>query len=217
MTLSLTEASQPQPLGLKAVIFDLGDVLLRTVDDSRRTAWERRLGLAPGEVEHIVFGGENGWAVQLGQVTDAEHWRSLQDRLGLDDAGLARFREDFFAGDQLDHDLLAYIGRLRLRYHIGLLSNASNGVRRLLTEKHGIIGCFDSVTISAEEGVMKPDPRIYRIALARAGAAPAEAIFVDDSLRNVEGARAIGMTALHYTDPPACRQRLVALTGVADD
>jgi len=53
--------------------------------------------------------------------------------------------------------------------------------------------------------------------LARAGAAPAQALFVDDSLRNVEGARAIGMTALHYTDPPACRRRLVALTGVADD
>jgi 2-haloacid dehalogenase len=113
--------------------------------------------------------------------------------------------------------LMAYIGRLRARYHVGLLSNASDGARALFAEKYGILTSFDSVTISAEEGIMKPDPRIYRIALARAGVRPGEAIFVDDALRNVEGARACGLVALHYVEPQVARRQLVLLTGVSDD
>lgn len=203
---------------LKAVIFDLGDVLVRTIDDSLRTAWEQKLNLAPGQAEHIVFGGETGWAVQLGQISDAGHWRWIQARLNLSDEAVARFHDDFFAGDRLDRGLLAYIGRLRSRYHVGLLSNTTDRLREMLTgEPWGIIECFDSVTISAEEGVMKPDPRIYRIALARAGAQPGEALFVDDALRNIEGARACGMGTLHYVDPIAARRQLVMLTGVEDD
>jgi hypothetical protein len=44
-------------VALKAVIFDFGDVLVRTVDYGVRAAWEDRLNLAPGQAEHIVFGG----------------------------------------------------------------------------------------------------------------------------------------------------------------
>jgi HAD superfamily hydrolase (TIGR01509 family) len=73
---------------------------------------------------------------------------------------------------------------------------------------------FDSVTISAEEGVMKPDARIFCVALARAGARPAEAIFVDDFAANVEGARGRGMYAGHIRNPQAAVEELRALTGV---
>ena len=201
---------------LKAIIFDFGDVLVRTVDESRRVAWEQKLSLTPGQAEQIVFGGEMRWTVQLGQVSAAEHWRWVQLRLGLDEATLARFRDDFFADDRLDAGLIAYIGRLRGHYHLGLLSNAMSSARQEFTTRYDIIRYFDSVTISAEEGVMKPDPAIYRIALARAGVAPEEALFVDDMLRNVEGARAIGMAAIHYVEPSVARRQLVALTGIED-
>lgn len=203
-------------MALKAFIFDFGDVLVRTTDESRRRAWEQRLGLQPGEAEHIVFGGETGWAFQRGEVSDDAHWRWVQTRLELDDAGLARFREDFFAADELDASLVAYIARLRTRYHIGLLSNAAGSARQVFA-RYGILGCFDSITISAEEGVMKPDPRIFEIALARAGVQPAEALFVDDSARNIAGAAALGLATIHYVDPVAARRQLVALTGVPED
>jgi len=201
-------------LGLKALIFDFGGVLVRTGDRSLRAGWEQRLKLAGGQAEYIVFGGETGWDVQLGTIGDAEHWRRLQARWGLDDEALARFREDFFAGDELDRDLVAYLGRLRARYHVGLLSNAGDNARQFFAEKHAILDCFDSVTISAEEGVMKPEARIFRIALARAGVEPAEALLVDDALANVEGARQIGMQALHFTEPVLARRQLALLTGV---
>jgi epoxide hydrolase-like predicted phosphatase len=104
---------------------------------------------------------------------------------------------------------------LRSRYAVGLLSNASSIARQLLTEEYGILDQFDSVTISSEEGVMKPDARIYQIALARASVRAEEAIFVDDVLTNVEAARRLGMEGLHFVDPTATRADLARLTGIS--
>ena len=199
---------------LRAVIFDFGGVLVRTRDQRLRTAWETRLGLTQGQTSEIVFGGEMGRTAQLGKISYASYWKWIQAQLALDDASLERFRTDFFAEDFLDHDLMAHIDRLRSRYIVGLLSNATMDGRRLFTEKYAIIEHFDSVTISAEEGVMKPDERIYRIALARAGAMPAETLFVDDTLENVAAAHDLGMQALHFVDPTAAYRELTERTGV---
>ena len=150
---------------LKAVIFDFGGVLARTRSQHLRQTWEHRLSLRPGEASELVFGGESGRAAQHGWISDTEHWAFIQRRLELDDATLAQFRRDFFAEDGIDTDLLAYIDRLRSGSRVGLLSNATTSARRFFTES-GIAAHFDAITISGEEGVMKPDERIYRIALA---------------------------------------------------
>ncbi len=101
------------------------------------------------------------------------------------------FRREFFAEDGIDTDLLAYVDRLRAQYRVGLLSNATTDARRFFKES-GIAGHFDAITISGEEGVMKPDERIYRIALARLDVRPNEAVFVDDFSENIIAARSVG-------------------------
>lgn len=201
---------------LKAVIFDFGGVLVRTRSQRLRVQWEQRLGLARGEAEALVFGGESGTAAQCGRITDEAHWQWLNQRLGLSPEDLTRFREDFFAEDHLDGVLVAYVDKLRAAgFHLGLLSNASDIARRVFSETYGVLPRFDSVTISCEEGVMKPDPRIYRVALERAGALPAEAVFVDDVAANIEGARLVGMLGVHFRSAEQTLAELAALTGVA--
>lgn len=200
-------------MSLKAVIFDSGGVLVRTRSQGLRAAWEQRLGLRPGEASELVFGGESGRAAQHGWISDTEHWAYIQERLGLDDATLAQFRREFFAQDGIDTDLLAYVDRLRTGYRVGLLSNATTDARRFFKES-GIAGHFDAITVSGEEGVMKPDERIYRIALARLDVQPSEAIFVDDFSENIAAARALGMAGIHFADPQRARRELMILTGV---
>jgi epoxide hydrolase-like predicted phosphatase len=60
------------------------------------------------------------------------------------------------------------------------------------------LDAFDGIVVSGEERVAKPDPRIYRLLLDRYGLAPADCIFIDDSLKNVDGARAVGMHAHRF-------------------
>ena len=200
-------------MSLKAVIFDFGGVLVRTHDQSLRASWERRLGLTPGGASAYVFEGEHGRAAQHGWITDADHWRWIGQQLAVDT--LAQFRADFFRHDVLDLELIAYIDRLRAAgYHLGLLSNAGDNARHIFTEVYPVLSHFDSVTTSAEEGVMKPDPRIFRVALARAGVQPYEAVFVDDVAENIEGAREVGMLGVHFRASAAAISELAALTGV---
>ena len=129
---------------------------------------------------------------------------------------LASLRVAFFAEDILDTRLLAYVDRLRgAGYHLGLLSNAGDNARWIFgPERFNVLPHFDSVTISAEEGVMKPHPRIFEIALARAGVQPGEAVFVDDFLANVEGARQVGMLGIHFLCGDQALRELASLTGV---
>jgi epoxide hydrolase-like predicted phosphatase len=200
---------------LKAVIFDVGGVLIRTHSRAGREKWASRLGLAPWEFENFVFSGESGRQAQLGKKTSAEHWRWLGEYFHLTEADLTELRRDFFTGDMLDEALIAHIQRLRQAgYRTGLLSNLWNVARRLWVEVYPFIHLFDGVVISSEVGLMKPDPRIYHLAAERLGVAPVETLFIDDFSQNIEGAKAIGMQTVHFTDPEAARQEIARLTGV---
>ena len=57
---------------------------------------------------------------------------------------------------------------------------------------------FEGIMVSGEEKLMKPDPAIYRLLCERYSVKPGQCVFIDDSLPNVEGARRIGMHALHF-------------------
>jgi len=67
------------------------------------------------------------------------------------------------------------------------------------------------VVVSGEERLIKPDPRIFKRLCERAGVAPAELVFVDDSARNIEAAQALGFHVHHFTDPAGLRPALAAL------
>lgn len=61
------------------------------------------------------------------------------------------------------------------------------------------LNSFDGIVVSGDERVVKPDREIFELFFERYGVKPETAVFIDDSLRNVEGARAAGMHALHFT------------------
>jgi 2-haloacid dehalogenase len=67
---------------------------------------------------------------------------------------------------------------------------------------------FDGVVVSAHERVIKPDPAIYRILFERYDLAPEDCIFIDDSARNIEAARSLGMKGIHFVEPIDLRAAL---------
>jgi HAD superfamily hydrolase (TIGR01509 family) len=67
---------------------------------------------------------------------------------------------------------------------------------------------FIDAVVSAQEGVIKPEARIYAIACERAGLQPRDFLFVDDSAPNIEVARTLGFHVHHFADPAALRPDL---------
>jgi epoxide hydrolase-like predicted phosphatase len=183
----------------RAVIFDWGGVLMRTVDYAPRHAWDARLGLAAGQVEAAVHGIEAWNRAQRGEIGEEAYWQAVAGKLGLDESAAARLRDDFYRGDALDETLIALIRRLRGRgLLVGLLSNNAPSLAAAL-DAPGLADLFDARAISAEIGVMKPDPAAYHAILARLDVPPGAALFVDDSPANVAGAAAVGMAAVRFT------------------
>ncbi len=69
---------------------------------------------------------------------------------------------------------------------------------------------FRDIVVSGNEGIIKPDPAIYRLLLDRNALVAGECLFIDDSARNVAGAQAVGMDAVLFTDAQALERDLSA-------
>jgi putative hydrolase of the HAD superfamily len=134
----------------------------------------------------------------VGRATEADVWQHVADTFSLDDETLGQLIRDFWSGAQLDTELVEFVRSLRPRYRTAILSDAWPGVRDVFTQVFGLDAVVDKIIISAEEGIAKPDPRIFRIAAERLGVRPQEAVFVDDRPENVQGARAVGMRGIQF-------------------
>ncbi len=91
------------------------------------------------------------------------------------------------------------------------LSNMSHEMIGPIRQMSPAFGHLRDIVISAETAIMKPDPRIYAQACERFGLEPEQAIFIDDSAKNIEGARALGFHVHHFTDPAQLRPALEAV------
>ena len=95
--------------------------------------------------------------------------------------------------ERLYPDAADCLAKLHSRYKIGIIANQSLGTAERLAQ-HGILPYIDLVIASAEEGVSKPDRRIFEIALARGGCIPEKAVMIGDRIDNdIVPAKAIGM------------------------
>jgi len=196
---------------ISTIIWDLGGVLVRTEDPLPRQKLAAELGLTVSELEKLAFGREIDNQGQLGVIDYQTHWMKIIERLGRDQADLDWIRSQFFAGDRVDYELVDYIRSLRVQYKTGLLSNAFLNLRELMISVWRIDDAFDRLVISAEIGMMKPDPKIYYHALNELEVKPEQAVFVDDQLANVEAAWKIGMRAIQFKNHGQAKRELEAL------
>ncbi len=196
---------------IKAIIFDLGGVLLRTANYSSRDQLADRLGMSRHALEEFIFGGESGDRAQRGEITVREHWEVLRKRINCSPEEFQALLDQFFAQDELDQDLVSYVRKLHKSYKTALLSNAWDDLRQVIAQKWHFEDAFDSMIISAEVKLAKPDPRIFKLALERLGVGAGEAILVDDFPRNVKQAKALGLHVIRFQTASQMRSEMDGL------
>lgn len=195
---------------IRAVFSDLGGVIVRTEHQAPRQRLAEQFGMDYEDIEKLVFGGgSNGSAARasVGEISEEEHWQNVVKALKLPASEIQRVRDEFFGGDVIDRNLLAFYQALRPKYKVGVISNAWNGLRQYM-EREKFADVFDSIVISAEVGVAKPAEKIYRIALEKFGVKANEAVFVDDFIENIEACEKLGMKGIHFTDADSAIKQL---------
>jgi epoxide hydrolase-like predicted phosphatase len=192
---------------LRAVFFDLGGVIVRTEFQAPRQHLAERLGLEYEDIVKAIFEGESSRQASIGAISEDKHWAAVMRKLHLPASETQAVRDEFFAGDITDRALLDFMRGLRKTVKVGLISNAWSGLRPWIVSQK-FDDAFDAMTISAEAGVMKPDARIYLLALESLGVRPEEAVFLDDFIENVKGAQEVGMAAIHFVQPEQALEKL---------
>jgi putative hydrolase of the HAD superfamily len=133
-------------------------------------------------------------------------WRAVLAELGLEDPELAAaMAQDYISTQRRGHSLIEgaadVVRGLSGTRRIGLLTNGPADIQRLKFESTGLAGYFDTVVISGETGMGKPDPAVFAYALEQLQAAAAASVMVGDSWeRDVLGALGAGMAAVWIAD-----------------
>jgi 2-haloacid dehalogenase len=198
------------------VVFDFGNVLLRYdprllystffpdpakrdwfIEEIVADAWNREMDrgrpFAEGIAERVALHPE--WETEI-RAWD-ERWHEMVPGL-IDETVAIR-------------DRLAARG-----VPLYAITNFSAEKYAAILDRYPTLGDFLDTVVSAHEKLLKPDPAIYRVLTDRNGLDPASCLFIDDVPANVEGARAIGMRAIHFLSPEQLARDLAA-HGVAVD
>jgi len=95
------------------------------------------------------------------------------------------------------------------KHRLLALTNWSNETFPVALARYDFLQWFDGIVVSGDEKTRKPFADIYEILLDRYDVQPEASIFIDDSLKNVEGAEIVGINGVHFQNAQALRETLV--------
>ena len=190
-------------MAIETIIFDFGGVLYMPPDAQWFKKWKGILGLKddPEIAALLANPNESDFMdeICLGHVPEDAIWTLIAEKLQINANLLRKLRQQASSKRLFNKPMVKLLTDLHEHYQTGILSNAGDRTRSLM-EGFGLDRVVEEIIISAEEGVIKPDPAIYQIALSRLNARPEMTLFLDDYLPNVEAAQTLGITAVQFLD-----------------
>ncbi|GAB3747986.1 HAD family hydrolase [Microlunatus parietis] len=190
-----------------AVLCDL-DGVLRVFDHEVQAEIEARYALP---LMRTAFDPALIGPATLGQATEREWIESVIDALGGDQRARRAMEEFVEVPFSVDQQVKQILDRAMVHVPVVIVTNATDTLDEHL-ERVGLTDYAHAVISSARVGVAKPDRRIYELAAEAAGTEPRRCLFIDDRRENVDAARALGMTGIHFSSV-ADLYPLGALTG----
>lgn len=192
---------------IKAILFDWGGVLIDNPTEELMEFCARELGVN-GNAMRAAFSVQEKH-IQTGKISENEMWKricaSVQCFPPQEVSLWQRAVENVFHDKSETWTLLEQIRTKG--YKTGFLSNTEEGAMRYFHKKeYGKY--FDAVIFSCVEGVIKPEPKIYEIALEKFQVKPNETVFIDDKPANIQGAQDVGMHGIVFQNIAQLKQEL---------
>jgi 2-haloacid dehalogenase len=199
------------------VVFDLGGVLVdwnprhlyRTLFPGDAAAMEDFLATVCTPAWNEAQDAGRSW-VEATASLKSQH----PEKAALIDAYFERWEE--MLGGAIDGTVEILAALRRRGVPLYALTNWSAETFPFARRRFDFLGWFDGIVVSGEEGLIKPDPRIFRILLDRHGFAASDAVYIDDVARNADAATALGFHGIRFSDPAALRRELAALGLLGD-
>ena len=180
---------------IKNLIFDLGGVIILS-EDVDFSEFDDKFSLPEGSTEKVVRSCFEKEEI----IEDFDVREYLKENF----SHLISFEEynevinAIYRNEKMNKELVNWIERKKDNYTISLLTNNTSSLDKVLKEKFQIEYLFDFIFNSADIGMVKPNPEIYKHALEKTKTEPKNCLFVDDSERNVKAAKKLGIKAVLF-------------------
>ncbi|MFH1240437.1 MAG: HAD-IA family hydrolase [Candidatus Diapherotrites archaeon] len=169
---------------MQTVIFDMAGVVLKE-------GAVIPFSLIPFVKEQVSYETliERYQLAKVGEISDADFWKGVSD--------WKETENKFLDSLEINNDF-HMLKKLKPKYKLSLLSNFVGSWADYLIEKYDFNSLFDSIVISANCKMKKPDSKIYKYALSQLNAKAEETFFVDDQKRNLMAAHKLGMKTVFF-------------------
>ena len=194
---------------IKTVIFDLGKVIVPFDFKRGYRAMAELCSYPAEEIPKRIGSTDLVVRLESGQIAPEDFVEQLCGILNVQ-MEYQRFCEMWsciFLPETLIPESL--LEGLRRRYRLLMLSNTNAIHFQMIRENYPLIKHFDEYILSYEVGAMKPSPRIYEAAIARADCDPGECFFTDDIPEYVAGARKAGIDAVQFESATQIERELL--------
>ncbi len=195
---------------VRAIAFDLGNVLIKVDHDRFCHRLAAAAGVSPEEIAAAVFSSSLEPDYDTGRLSSQDFYEALKARfrLALPYLQFCDFWCDIFAPLEPMEEMVQHLAG---RFPLFLLSN-TNALHfdYIRARFASILQYFQGFTLSYRVGSRKPEPGIYRALLRQVGRPPEEVLYLDDKLPFVEAARSQGLVAWQFVSPREFHEQLLA-------
>jgi len=182
---------------IKAVIWDLAGVVLHTVKGTFNSLLAERLDAPLNDIERLISSKENDlWDID--EIDDDAFYTFLLEELNMPMEKKSILRKFVLEDFYIDQEILAYIKKIQKSFTTALLTNFPAHVHDFMKTDWIVDGAFDHIIASCDVKLIKPDPAIYTLTLARIGYLAEETVFIDDREINVKAAEKLGINGIVY-------------------
>ena len=210
-------SAEPAPAGdvsvrpaLRAAIFDLGGVVFRYREEHRLAGFARISGRSSEELRKRFLDSGYRLACDAGRLDADGAFREGLRLLGRR-ISMARFRDLWADAYEPDLEVVGLAAALKRRLPVALVSNNSQLAREGLERRHpDVLDLFRPRLFSADAGLLKPDPRLFRTVLQLMGQAASQTLYVDAEASHVAAAAALGFPTHHFTGSAGLEADLAA-------
>ena len=195
---------------IEVVYFDLGKVI---VDFDHLRAAQELLKVTPlslKEAMAVLSDGELVSEYETGRLSSEEHYRKVCHRLQME-VSIEKFRE-LWGSMFLPEPLLSesFLQDLKKSYRLMLLSNTNEIHFDFVIQHYPILKMIEERLLSYQAGCMKPEARIFELAVKKAGVVPENIFFTDDRPENIEAAQRAGIQALLFQSETQLRRDMAS-------
>ncbi len=193
---------------IRAVIFDMGGVMVKNKSEAVFSRLAEKLGVDPASLDDLRK--ENYREMLIGEKSSRQFAEMISRRFNLSADVIGEWKKSYLEVMPVNEDLAEMTGSLKRIYKVAIISNVPD-LHADINKKRGVFSHFEPALISCDVGMAKPDRGIFELALEKLDMKAEECIFIDDREKFLKTPEEMGFRTIHFRSNGQLKKDLVKL------